>query len=106
MIFLEENTFDRGLEHFNPNGMNDAFFQLQPFDYDILGSFHKTGTELGTPNGGYYSQDDPLCSGVTYSFMADGHVEEVNYKGRISGGPYNNTRWSRMWCKDNIPVER
>ena len=107
-IFVEENTFSiSGWNTFNGNGMNDALFRLQPFDYDILGSFHDTGDELGSPvNGSYYSQDDPLSSGVSHAFLADGHVEEVNYKGRIVGGPYNKTRWSRMWCKDDIPVQR
>lgn len=108
VIFLEENTFSiAGWNTFNPNGMNDAFFRLQPFDYDILGSFHKTGDMLGDPNAsGYYDQDDPLCSGVSYAFLADGHVGEVNYKGRMTTPGYTKVRWSRMWCKDNIPVER
>ena len=107
-VFVEENTFSiAGWNTFNGNGMNDALFRLQPFDYDILGSFHNAGGELGAPvTGSYYSQDDPLSSGVSYAALADGHVESVNYKGRISGGPYNNTRWSRMWCKDEVPVER
>ena len=107
-LFVEENTFSiNGWNTFNGNGMNDALFRLQPFDYDILGSFHDTGGGLGDPvTGTYYSQDDPLSSGVSYAALADGHVEEVNYKGRIVGGPYNNTRWSRMWCKDEVPVQR
>lgn len=107
-VMVEENTFSiQGWNTFNGRGMNDALFRLQPFDYDILGSFHDTGSELGAPvSGTYYSQNDPLSSGVSYAFLADGHVEEVNYKGRIVGGPYNNTRWSRMWCKDAIPVQR
>lgn len=107
-IFVEENTFSiSGWNTFNGRGMNDALFRLQPFDYDILGSFHGTSGGLGNPvTGTYYSQDDPLSSGVSYAFLADGHVEAVNYKGRISGGPYNNTRWSRMWCKDEVPVQR
>lgn len=107
-IFIEENTFSiSGWNTFNGNGMNDAWFRLQPFDYDILGSFHNTGSELGAPvSGTYYSQDDPLSSGESHLFLADGHVELASYKGRIVGGPYNNTRWSRMWCKDVIPVQR
>jgi len=107
-LFVEENTFSiQGWNTFNGNGMNDAMFRLQPFDYDVLGSFHDTGSELGTPvSGTYYSQNDPLSSGVSYAAMPDGHVEEVNYKGRIVGGPYNNTRWTRMWCKDEVPVQR
>lgn len=107
-VFVEENTFSiNGWNTFNGNGMNDALFRLQPFDYDILGSFHDTGSELGDPvNGTYYDSSEELSSGVSYAFLADGHVEAVNYKGRIVGGPYNNTRWSRMWCKDEIPVQR
>lgn len=108
VLFNEENTFAiSGWNSFNSRGMNDAMFRLQPFDYDTFGSFHGTGSELGAPvTGTYYSQDDPLCSGVSYAVMADGHVEEVNYKGRISGGPFNRTRWSRMWSKDAVPVEQ
>lgn len=107
-IFVEENTFSiSGWNNHNGNGMNDALFRLQPFDYDQLGSFHNTGSELGAPvSGTYYSQDDPLSSGESHLFLADGHVELANYKGRIVGGPYNNTKWSRMWCKDDIPVQR
>lgn len=107
-IFLEENTFSiDGWNNHNDQGMNDALFRVQKFDYDSIGSFHNTGTELGAPvTGNYYSQDDPLSSGQSYAFLADGHVEVVNYKGRIVGGPYDNTRWSQMWCKDEIPVQR
>lgn len=108
VLFNEENTFSiSGWNTFNGNGMNDALFRLQPFDYDVFGSFHETRAELGSPvTGTYYSPNDPLCSGVSFAVLADGHVEAVNYKGRIVGGPYNNTRWSRMWSKDDIPVER
>ena len=107
-VFVEENTFSiSGWNTFNGNGMNDSLFRLQPFDYDILGSFHNTGGGLGNPvTSTYYSQDDPLSSGESYAFLADGHVEPVNYKGRITSGPYYNTRWWRMWCKDEVPVER
>jgi len=105
---VEENTFGvSGWNAFNIPGMNDALFRLQPFDYDQLASFHDTGPELGPPVAlDIYSPNDPLCSGTSYAFLADGHVEEVNYKGRIVGGPFNNTKWSRMWCKDAIPVQR
>jgi prepilin-type N-terminal cleavage/methylation domain-containing protein len=108
VIINEENTFSiSGWNTFNGRGMNDAMFRLQPFDYDVLGSFHETGGELGTPvTGTYYSQDDELASGVSYAAMADGSVQKVNYKGRIVGGPFNRTRYSRMWCKDEVPVER
>ncbi|MFK7789539.1 MAG: type II secretion system protein [Phycisphaeraceae bacterium] len=108
VLFNEENTFSiAGWNTFNGAGMNDALFRLQPFDYDIFGSFHKTGTELGDPNGsGYYDQDDPLCSGVSYAFMADGAVEEVSYKGRMTSPGFTRVRWSRMWSKDDIPVQR
>lgn len=107
-IFVEENTFSiQGWNTFNGLGMNDAMFRLQPFDYDQLGSFHNTGPTLNAPvSGMFHSPDDPLASGDSNAVMADGHVEVVNYKGRISGGPYNNTRYTRMWCKDEIPVER
>ena len=107
-VFVEENTFAiNGWNTFNGMGMNDALFRLQPFDYDILGSFHNTRAELGDPiNGPYYSPNDPLSSGDSHAFLADGHVEQVKYKGRISGGAFNNTTWSRMWCKDDVPVQR
>lgn len=107
-VFVEENTYAvHGWNTFNGNGMNDALFRLQPFDYDILGSFHNTGAQLGDPvTGTYYSPNVPLSSGDSHAFLADGHVEQVKYKGRIIGGPFNNTTWSRMWCKDDIPVQR
>lgn len=107
-VFVEENTFAvQGWNTFNGNGMNDALFRLQPFDYDILGSFHNTNPQLGPPiNGTYYSPNDPLASGDSHAFLADGHVERVKYKGRIVGGTWNNTSFSRMWCKDEIPVQR
>ncbi|MEM9109552.1 MAG: prepilin-type N-terminal cleavage/methylation domain-containing protein [Planctomycetota bacterium] len=107
-LFVEENTFAvNGWNTFNGRGMNDALFRLQPFDYDQFGSFHNTAASLNPPVSGlYHSPDDPLASGNSNAAMADGHVEVVDYKGRISGGPFNNTKWSRMWCKDGIPVER
>ncbi|MEM9345951.1 MAG: prepilin-type N-terminal cleavage/methylation domain-containing protein [Planctomycetota bacterium] len=107
-LFVEENTFAvNGWNTFNGRGMNDALFRLQPFDYDQFGSFHNTATSLNPPVSGlYHSADDPLASGNSNAAMADGHVEVVDYKGRISGGPFNKTKWSRMWCKDEIPVER
>jgi len=108
VFFAEENTFSiYGWNSFNDNGMNDALFRLQPYDYDQFGSFHNTSKELNNPvSGKYYSPSDPLCSGIYFAAMADGHVEEVNYKGKIVGGPFNNVKWSRMWCKDSIPVTR
>ena len=107
-VFVEENTFAvQGWNTFNGMGMNDALFRLQPFDYDILGSFHNTRGQLGVPvTTTYYSPNDPLSSGDSHAFLADGHVEPVKYKGRIIGGPFNNTTWSRMWCKDEIPAQR
>ena len=107
-LFVEENTCGiAGWNSFNVSGMNDGYLRLQPFDYDVLGSFHKAGTELGPASpANIYDQDAPLCSGVSYSVLADGHVEEVKYKGKIKGGPFNNTKWTRMWAKDAVPVER
>ena len=107
-VFVEENTFAiQGWNTFNGMGMNDALFRLQPFDYDILGSFHNTNPILSPPvNGTYYSPNDPLSSGQSHLFLADGHVEPARYKGRIVGGTWNNASWSRMWCKDEIPVQR
>ncbi|MGB0766814.1 MAG: type II secretion system protein [Phycisphaeraceae bacterium] len=106
VLHAEENTF--GIAFWQrARGMNDGMLRLQPFDYDTLASFHNTGSDLGDPDAnGFYSEDAELASGVSYAVMADGRVEEVNYKGRISGGPYHNKRYTRMWCKDDIPVER
>ena len=110
VIFNEENTFSiAGWNTHNNVGMNDAYFRQHggAGSYDQFGSFHDTGTELGSPDGGgYYSQNDELCSGVSYAFLADGHVEEVNYKGRKKTSPYYNQKWSKMWCFDDMPVER
>lgn len=107
-IFVEENTYSvAGWNTFNNRGMNDALFRLQPFNYDLLGSFHNTDAELGDPDAnGYYDQDDPLNSGISYALMADGHVQDVDYKGKIVGGPFNNTSYTKMWCKDGVPVQR
>jgi len=106
IVNAEENTFAiRSWNTFNSRGMNDGYFIAAP--YDVLGSFHETGTDLELSSSPpFYDQDSEQASGITYAVMADGHVRDVNYKGRTEARYGGRTKtWSEMFCRDSIATE-
>ena len=84
--------------------MNDGYFIAQ--NYDHLGSFHNApgkdiedaGTHLGYQ---VFNRSVGLAAGISYAVMADGHVQDVNYKSEMSHG----NSASKTWCRDSLPVD-
>jgi len=106
VVNCEENSFQTYSNIFQGGGgMNDGLFIAQ--NYDHFGSFHNApGAELvlgGTGSGGFpvYNRNIGLAAGTSYAVMADGHVEEVNYRSQMSHG----NSASKTWCRDSLPVD-
>ena len=106
IVNCEENSFAMwNWNIFNSVGMNDGYFIAAP--YDALGSFHETGTGLDlSSRPPWYADSSEQASGISYAVMADGHVRDVNYKGRTTARYGGRTKtWSEMFCRDSIATE-
>lgn len=104
ILICEENSFSTRSNIFMSTGMNDGYFIAQ--NYDHLGSFHSApgldledaGTHLGYQ---VFRRDVGLAAGISYAVMADGHVQDVNYKSEMSHG----NSASKTWCRDSLAVD-
>ena len=106
IVNAEENSFAMwNWNIFNSVGMNDGYFIAAP--YDALGSFHETGTGLElSSRPPWYADSSEQASGISFAVMADGHVRDVNYKGRTTTRYGGRTKtWSEMFCRDSIATE-
>ena len=78
--------------------------QLQMLDNEVLRlrvrvrPLEEAGTFYGQR---VYNRNVGIAAGTSYAVMADGHVEEVNYKSEMSHGKPA----SMTWCRDSLPVD-
>ena len=104
VVNCEENSFSTRSNIFQNTGMNDGYFIAQ--NYDHFGSFHNApggGIEEAGTSLGYtvFNRSVGLAAGISYAVMADGHVQDVNYKSQMSHG----NSASKTWCRDSLDVD-